>query len=75
MKFLSSFLLIVAVVVFSACSNEQAVVVDKSIQGQKLSDDNVFKDYETVLDKSKGVEKTIQSAADLQRIEIEKQGY
>ena len=59
----------------SACSNEQAIVVDKTAQGQKLSDDNVFKEYETVLDKAKGVEKTIQEAAELRQKEMEEQGY
>ncbi len=58
-----------------ACSNEQAVVVDKSAQHQKLSDDNVFKDYETALDKAKGVEQTIQNATEARKKEMQEMGY
>jgi hypothetical protein len=64
------FILIANISIFTiACSNEQAVVQEKS--AQKLSEDNVFKDYETALDKAKGVEKTIQDAADMRRKEME----
>ena len=75
MKILSSILLALSLAIIFACSNERAVVVDKTKQVQKLSDDNVFKGYETVLDKAKGVEQTIQDAADLRQKEMEEQGY
>jgi len=68
------FTLIVNISVFLiACSNEQAVVQEKP--SQKLSEENVFKDYETALDKAKGVEQTIQDAADMRRKEMEAEGY
>ncbi|MBT8112917.1 MAG: hypothetical protein KJO47_04485 [Gammaproteobacteria bacterium] len=68
------FILIANISVFSlACSNEQAVVVEKSSQ-DKLSEDNVFKGYETVLDKAKGVEQTILDAADARKKEMEEKG-
>jgi len=64
------FILIVNISIFSiACSNEQAVVVEK------LSEDNVFKGYESALDKARGVEQTIQNAAELRRKEMEERGY
>jgi hypothetical protein len=44
-------------------------------QSKKLSDDNVFKEYENVLDKAKGVEQTIQDAANIHRQEIELQEH
>ncbi|MDH3609666.1 MAG: hypothetical protein OEQ24_10550 [Gammaproteobacteria bacterium] len=70
------FILIANISVFSlACSNEQAVVVEKSSQDNKLSEDNVFKGYETVLDKAKGVEQTILDAADARKKEMEEKGY
>lgn len=70
------FILIANISVFSlSCSNVQAVVVDNSSQNQKLSEDNVIKDYETALDKAKGVEQTIQDAADARIKEIKEQGY
>lgn len=75
MKIFSSVLIVISLTLISACSNEQAVVVNKSAQNQKLSDDNVFKGYETALDKAKGVEQTIQDAADLRRKEMEEEGY
>lgn len=69
------FILIAIISVFSlACSNEQAVVVEKSSQDNKLSEDNVFKGYETVLDKAKGVEQTILDAADARKKEMEEKG-
>jgi hypothetical protein len=73
MKFLSFILMAVSLVLILACSNEQAVVVEK--QSKKLSDDNVFKEYENVLDKAKGVEQTIQDAANVHRQEIELQEH
>jgi len=75
MKILSSILIVMSLTLISSCSNEQAVVVHKSTQDRKLSDDNVFKGYETALDKAKGVEQTIQDAADLRRKEMEERGY
>ncbi len=69
------FILIANISAFSlACSNEQAVVVEKSSQ-DKLSEDNVFKGYETVLDNAKGVEQTILDAADARKKEMEEKGY
>jgi hypothetical protein len=73
MKIRSFVLIAISLVFMMACSDEQAVVVEKS--SQKLSDDNVFKEYENVLDKAKGVEQTIQDAADVHRQEIELQGH
>jgi hypothetical protein len=75
MKILSSILIVISLTIIFVCSNEQAVVVDKSTQDQKLSDDNVFKGYETALDKAKAVEQTIQNAADLRQKEMEERGY
>jgi hypothetical protein len=73
MKIRSFALIKISLVFMMACSDEQAVVVEKS--SQKLSDDNVFKEYENVLDKAKGVEQTIQDAANVHRQEIELQGH
>ena len=73
MKIRSFALITISLVFMMACSDEQAVVVEKS--SQKLSDDNVFKEYENVLDKAKGVEQTIQDAANVHRQEIELQGH
>jgi hypothetical protein len=73
MKICSFVLIAISLVFMMACSDEQAVVVEKS--SQKLSDDNVFKEYENVLDKAKGVEQTIQDAANVHRQEIELQGH
>jgi len=68
------FILIVNISIFSiACSNEQSVVVEKP--SQKLSEDNVFKGYESALDKANGVEQMIQDAAELRRKEMEERGY
>ena len=75
MKTLSSLLLVITLTFISACSNEQAVIVDKTTQDQKLGDDNVFKGYETSLDKAKGVEQTINDTAELRRKEMEERGY
>lgn len=70
------FIIIANISIFSiACSNEQAVVIEKSSQNQKLSEDNVFKDYESALDKAKGVEQTIQNAADARKKEMEERSY
>lgn len=74
MNFPAYILIVLSVLLLNACSNEQAVVVDKSTQDQKLSDDNVFKGYETVLDKAKGVEQTIQGAAEQTKKELQEQG-
>lgn len=71
MNTLNSFLITIILALVFACSNEQAVVIEKP--SQKLSDDNVFKDYETALDKAKGVEQTIQDAAKQHAGEINKQ--
>lgn len=71
MKTLSFVLVVIFSTLLFACSNEQAVVVKKSEQSKKLSDENVFKDYETVLDKAKGVEQTILDSAELRKNEME----
>lgn len=71
MKTLSFVLVVIISTLLFACSNEQAVVVKKSEQSKKLSDENVFKDYETVLDKAKGVEQTILDSAELRKNEME----
>lgn len=49
--------------------------MNKSTQNQKLSDDNVFKGYETVLDKAKSVEQTIHGAAEIRLKEMEDQEH
>ena len=71
--FLSSLVIILALA--QSCSNEQTVVVEKKSQQQKLSEDNVFKDYETALDKAKGVEQTIMDAAAQRQKEMQERGY
>jgi len=75
MKKYSSILIFLILILVLSCSNEQAVVVEKPMQNQKLSDDNVFKGYETVLDKAKGVEQTIQDAAESRAQQMEERGY
>jgi|GEM_PF-5766474 len=75
MKALYSVLLIIMVAFLYSCSNEQVVVLENEAQDKKLSDDNVFKGYETAVDKAKGVEKTIQDAAQLKQEEILERGY
>ncbi len=75
MKTLHTLLFIISIALISACSNEQATVVEKPSQDQRLSDDNVFKGYETALDKANGVEQTILDSAELRRKEVEEQGY
>lgn len=75
MKILSSILVVISFALISACSNEQAEVMNKSTQNQKLSDDNVFKGYETVLDKAKSVEQTIHGAAEIRLKEMEDQEH
>ncbi|QMU61252.1 MAG: hypothetical protein GKR92_05905 [Gammaproteobacteria bacterium] len=69
----SSLLVILLFILSTACSNEKAVVVEKS--SQKLSEDNVFKEYESALDKAKGVEQTILDSADARKREMKEQGY
>jgi len=73
MKTLLLLFVILFLILTTACSNEKAVVDEKS--SQKLSEDNVFKGYESALDKAKGVEQTIQDAADARKREMEGQGY
>ena len=75
MKILSSIIITIFLILVSACSNEKAVVQKKPSQGQKLSEDNVFKGYESPLDKAEGVEQIILDTADRRRKEIEEQGY
>ncbi|MGH1536766.1 MAG: hypothetical protein ACRBDX_01745 [Gammaproteobacteria bacterium] len=58
---------------FIACSYEEPVIVEKS--SKKLSDDNVFKGYESAIDKAQGVEQMIHDAAELRRKEMEERGY
>ncbi len=73
MKTISSILAILLLLFISACSSEEPVVVEKS--SQKLSDENVFKEYESAIDKAKGVEQTIMDSADARRKKMENQGY
>jgi hypothetical protein len=73
MKTLSLLFIILFLIFITACSNEKEVVVEKS--SQKLSEDNVFKGYESALDKANGVEKTILDSADARKKEMESQGY
>ncbi len=74
MKILSYFILISILTWDIGCSNEQVKVVEKTTQIQKLSDDNVFKGYETAVDKAKAVEQTIMDAAEQRALELEEQG-
>lgn len=56
-----------------ACG-DQSYVGEKP-QSVKLSEDNVFKDYETALDKAKDVEQTIMDAAAQRQKEMQERGY
>ena len=71
--FLSSLVIFLALA--QSCSNEQVVVVEKKSHEHKLSEDNVFKDYETALDKAKGVEQTIMDAANQRKKEMQERRY
>ena len=73
MKTLSLLFVILFLIFITACSNEKAIVVEKT--SQKLSEENVFKEYESAVDKASGVEQTILDAADARKREMEGQGY
>ena len=57
------------------CGDQSYIEQKETIQSGKLSDDNVFKDYETALDKAKGVEQTIIDAATQRQKEMDERGY
>jgi hypothetical protein len=73
MKIISLIAVLFVVMYCLACTDQS--YVDQKPQSGKLSDDNVFKDYETALDRAKGVEQTIQDAAIQRQKEMEQQGY
>ena len=66
-------ILILNILLFSGCSDQS--YVEEKPHSTKLSDDNVFKGYETALDKAKGVEQTIMDAPEQRKKEIEERGY
>lgn len=70
MNTIYKYYVLIAFVSVVACSNEK-----EPVQQGELSDDNVFKGYVDTLDKAKGVEQTIQDAAQRQKEIIEKQDY
>ena len=58
-----------------ACSDQSYVAEKEKPNTDSLSDDNVFKGYESALDKAKGVEQTILDAAEQRKKEIHERGY
>ena len=66
-------ILILNALLFIGCSDQS--YVEEKPHSSKLSDDNVFKGYESALDKAKGVEQTIMDAAEQRRKELEERGY
>ena len=58
---------------FQGCGDQS--YVEEKPQSGKLSEDNIFKDYETALDKAKGVEQTIMDAAAQRQKEMQESGY
>ena len=58
-----------------ACDDQSYTEEKEVSQSSKLSDGNVFKDYETALDKAKGVEQTIMDAAQQRQSEMDERGY
>ena len=72
MKFQTSIFIIFSLLVV-ACGDQS--YVEKKPQAGKLSEDNAFKDYESAIDKAKGVEQTIMDAAEQRQEEMEERGY
>ena len=58
-----------------ACSDQSYIEPKEINPDGKLSDDNVFKDYETAIDKAKGVEQTIMDTAQQRQNEMDSRGY
>ncbi|MEM7402160.1 MAG: hypothetical protein AAF304_09455 [Pseudomonadota bacterium] len=58
-----------------ACSDQSYIEKKETQPSSKLSDENVFKDYETALDKAKGVEQTILDAAEQRQKDMQGRGY
>ncbi len=74
MKYLASTILLFSLLVIG-CSDQSYVAEKEKPESGKLSDDNVFKGYETALDKANGVEQTIMDSAEQRKKELEEQGY
>lgn len=74
MKTLALSIFLAASIFLISCSNESSVIQEKQIKTQRLSDENVFKEYETALDKARSVDQTIQDAAEMRRKEMQEQG-
>ena len=72
MKYLALILISLSLLIIG-CSDQS--YVEEKPQSEKLSDDNVFKGYESALDKAKGVEQTIMDAAEQRQKEMEERGY
>ena len=72
MKILALIIFLFPLFIFGC--GDQSYVEEKPQSG-KLSDDNVFKGYESALDKAKGVEQTIMDAAEQRQKEMEERGY
>ena len=69
MKAYTSILFSLAMIFCLACTDQS--YVEEKAQSGKLSDDNVFKGYETALDKAKGVEQTILDGAEQRKKEMQ----
>ncbi len=59
----------------AGCSDQSYIEIKETQRSSKLSDENVFKEYDTALDKAKGVEQTILYAAEQQQKEMQERGY
>ncbi len=66
-------ILILNTLLFVGCSDQS--YVEEKPDSAKLSDDNVFKGYESALDKAKGVEQTLMDAAEKREKELQERGY
>ena len=68
-----SLILFLFTLLLQGCSDQS--YVEEKTSTEKLSDDNVFKGYESALDKAKDVEQTIMDSAEQRKREIEEKGY
>ena len=69
----NTFLVILFILVFTSCTDQS--YIEEKPGADKLSDENVFKGYESALDKAQGVEQTIMDSAEQRKKELEEQGY
>ena len=58
-----------------ACTDQSYVAEKEKSQSGELSDENIFKGYETTLDRAKDAERTIMDAAKQRQKEMEDQNY